>query len=421
MIRASSSAFILSQEGELHSMFFMNYGGMETASGRVLKYAEDLKQVEGTMYQSTKDKVENSLDNLKKSVEIMEKFLEEHKDDNTRGGSGRSRRSMIDYEEMDKRYVTREEFNERMDQVDERLDNLDKKVDGIFDKLDQLLQKSVSVVSDAVDTVRCAVIPDPYDPKNATDASAKPYLNLPETATKSEKKKKDKSNRKLMRQNHELLSKVTEEVRQNCDYHELIECAELISYWFDQRFEPSRYPKGGFNADYIFRYAEQVIGAYAYHWVQGELQLKKFVEEFKTWCDDLSSRGKNNTYMYPFSVGKINYTKDWIESDVVASKDNYKWVTLATFLSEGLSFVSRSYNKFADMYIDNDHYDNLLDVFLDSVDPNRGAIANASSEGDVCNSDRKFSTLCKEYLSLESTIISDEDRYNMLDQPVCFA
>lgn len=55
-------------------MFFMNYGGMETASARVLKYAEDLKHVEGTMYQSTKDRVENSLGNLKKSVEIMEKF-----------------------------------------------------------------------------------------------------------------------------------------------------------------------------------------------------------------------------------------------------------------------------------------------------------------------------------------------------------
>lgn len=405
-------------------MFFMNYGGMETASGRVLKYAEDLKQVEGTMYQSTKDRVENSLDNLKKSVEIMEKFLDEHKDDNTRGGSGRSRHYMIDYEEMDKRYVTKEEFNElkaRVDGLDKKVDGLDKKVDDVLDKLGQLLDKSVSAVSDAVDTVKCAIVPDPYDPKNATDASAKPYLNLPETATKSEKKKKDKSNRKLMRQNHELLSKVPEEVRQNCDYHELIECAELVSYWFEQRFEPSRYPKMGFNADLIFKYAEQIIGAYSYYWVQGEYHLKKFVEEFRTWCDDLSSTGKNNIYLYPFSVGKINYTQDWIESDTVASRDNYTWATLATFLSEGLSFISKSYHKFANMYFEKDHYDNLLDVFLDKVDPNRGAIAHASGEGDVCNSDRKFAKLCEKYCSIESTIIPDEDRYNMLDQEICFA
>ena len=412
--------FYLYQEGELHNMFFMNYGGMDTASARVLKYAEDLKQVEGTMYQSTKDKVENSLENLKKSVEIMEKFLEEHKDDNTRGGSGRSRRQMIDYKEMDKRYVTRKEFNERMDQVDERLDNLDKKVDGIFDKLDELLKKSVSVVSDVADSIKSTVILDPYDPKFAEDESTKPYLNLPDTATKSEKKKKEKNNRKLMRQNHELLSKVPEEVRQNCDYHELIGCAELVSYWFDHRFKPDCYPKYGFNADLIFKYAEQVIGAYAYYWVQGEYQLRKFVEEFRTWCDDLSASGKNNTYLYPFSVGRIHYTRDWVESDTIACRDNYKWVTLATFLSAGLSFVSKSYHKFANIYFEKDHYDDLLDVFLDKIDPDRGAIADASGDGDVCNSDRKFSRLCEKYFTLESTIIPN-DRYNMLDQEICFA
>ena len=392
-------------------MFFMNYGGMETASARVLKYAEDLKQVEGTMYQSTKDRVENSLDNLKKSVEIMEKFLEEHKDDNTRGGSGRLRRSMIDYEEMDKRYVTREEFNERMDQVDERLDNLDKKVDGIFDKLDQLLQKSVSVVSDVAESVKSVAIPDPYDPKNATDASTKPYLNLPENATKSEKKKKDKSIRKLMRQNHELLSKFPEEVRQNCDYHEPVECAELISYWFDHRFKPNCYPKYGFNADLIFKYAEQVIGAYAYYWVQGEHQLKKFVKEFRTWCDNLSEC--NNTYMYPFSVGKIYYTQDWIESDATASKDNYRWVTLATFLSEGLRCISKSYFKFANCYISRKHFDDLGDIFSDEFFNNE-SIIDAGSAG-IVSGESIFTVLCRKYCTLESTIISDEDRYNMLE------
>ena len=394
-------------------MFFMNYGGMETASARVLKYAEDLKHVEGTMYQSTKDRVENSLGDLKKSVEIMEKFLKEHKDDNTRGGSSRPRRSMIDYEEMDKRYVTKEEFNELKD----RVEGLDKKVDDVLDKLGQLLQKSVSVVSDAVDTVKCAVIPDPYDPKNATDASTKPYLNLPETATKSEKKKKDKSNRKLMRQNHELFSKVPEEVRQNCDYHEPVECAELISYWFNHRFEPSRYPKGGFNADHIFKYAEQVIGAYAYYWMQGEHQLKKFVEEFRTWCDDLSE--SNNTYMYPFSVGKIYYTQEWIESDATASKDNYKWVTLATFLSEGLRCISKSYSKFANCYISRKHFDDLGDIFSDEFFDNR-SIVDAGSAG-IISGESIFTALCRKYCTLESTIMSDEDRYNMLDTEICFA
>ena len=394
-------------------MFFMNYGGMETASARVLKYAEDLKQVECTMYQSTKDKVENSLDNLKKSVEIMEKFLEEHKDDNTRGGSGRSRRSMIDYEEMDKRYVTKEEFNELRD----RVEGLDKKVDDVLDKLGQLLDKSVSVVSDAVDTVKCAVISDPYDPKNATDASTKPYLNLPENATKSEKKKKDKSIRKLMRQNHELLSKFPEEVRQNCDYHELIRCAELVSYWFDHRFKPDCYPKYGFNADLIFKYAEQVIGAYAYYWVQGEHQLKKFVEEFRTWCDNLSE--SNNTYMYPFSVGKIYYTQEWIESDATASKDNYKWVTLATFLSEGLRFISKSYSKFANCYISRKHFDDLGDIFSDEFFNNE-SIVDAGSAG-IFSGESTFTALCRKYCTLESTIISDEDRYNMLDTEICFA
>ena len=394
-------------------MFFMNYGGMETASARVLKYAEDLKQVECTMYQSTKDKVETSLENLKKSVEIMEKFLEEHKDDNTRGGSSRSRRSMIDYEEMDKRYVTKEEFNELRD----RVEGLDKKVDDVLDKLGQLLDKSVSVVSDAVDTVKCAVIPDPYDPKNATDASTKPYLNLPENATKSEKKKKDKSIRKLMRQNHELLSKFPEEVRQNCDYHELISGAELVSYWFDHRFKPDCYPKYGFNADLIFKYAEQVIGAYAYYWVQGEHQLKKFVEEFKTWCDDLSK--SNNTYMYPFSVGKIYYNQEWIESDATASKDNYKWVTLATFLSEGLRFISKSYSKFANCYISSKHFDDLGDIFSDEFFNNE-SIVDAGSAG-IVSGESKFTALCRKYCTLESTIISDEDRYNMLDTEICFA
>lgn len=394
-------------------MFFMNYGGMETASARVLKYAEDLKQVEGTMYQSTKDRVENSLDNLKKSVEIMEKFLEEHKDDNTRGGSGRSRHSMIDYEEMDKRYVTKEEFNELRD----RVEGLDKKVDDVLDKLGQLLDKSVSVVSDAVDTVKCAVIPDPYDPKNATDASTKPYLNLPENATKSDKKKKDKSIRKLMRQNHELLSKFPEEVRQNCDYHELIGCAELVSYWFDHRFKPDCYPKYGFNADLIFKYAEQVIGAYAYYWVQGEHQLKKFVEEFRTWCDNLSE--SNNTYMYPFSVGKIYYTQEWIESDATASKDNYKWVTLATFLSEGLRCISKSYSKFANCYISRKHFDDLGDIFSDEFFDNE-SIVDAGSAG-IVSGESTFTALCRKYCTLESTIISDEDRYNMLDTEICFA
>ena len=394
-------------------MFFMNYGGMETASVRVLKYAEDLKQVEGTMYQSTKDRVENSLDNLKKSVEIMEKFLEEHKDDNTRGGSGRSRRSMIDYDEMDKRYVTKEEFNELRD----RVEGLDKKVDDVLDKLGQLLDKSATVVSDAVDTVKCAVIPDPYDPKNATDASTKPYLNLPENATKSDKKKKDKSIRKLMRQNHELLSKFPEEVRQNCDYHELIRCAELVSYWFDHRFEPDCYPKYGFNADLIFKYAEQVIGAYAYYWVQGEHQLKKFVEEFRTWCDDLSE--SNNTYMYPFSVGKIYYTQEWIESDATASKDNYKWVTLATFLSEGLRCISKSYSKFANCYISRKHFDDLGDIFSDEFFDNE-SIVDAGSAG-IVSGESTFTALCRKYCTLESTIISDEDRYNMLDTEICFA
>ena len=394
-------------------MFFMNYGGMETASARVLKYAEDLKHVEGTMYQSTKDRVENSLENLKKSVEIMEKFLEEHKDDNTRGGSGRSRHSMIDYEEMDKRYVTKEEFNE----LKGRVEGLDNKVDEVLDKLGQLLQKSVSVVSDVSESVKSAVIPDPYDPKNATDASTKPYLNLPETATKSEKKKKDKSNRKLMRQNHELLSKVPEEVRQNCDYHEPVECAELISYWFDHRFEPSRYPKSGFNADHIFKYAEQVIGAYAYYWVQGEHQLKKFVGEFRTWCDNLSE--SNNTYMYPFSVGKIHYTQEWVESDATASKYNYKWVTLATFLSEGLRCISKSYSKFANCYISKKHFDDLGDIFSDEFFNNE-SIVDAGSAG-IVSGESTFTALCRKYCTLESTIISDEDRYNMLDTEICFA
>lgn len=68
---------------------------------------------------------------------------------------------MIDYEEMDKRYVTKEEFNELRD----RVEGLDRKVDDVLDKLGQLLDKSVSVVSDAIDTVKCAVIPDPYDSK----------------------------------------------------------------------------------------------------------------------------------------------------------------------------------------------------------------------------------------------------------------
>ena len=394
-------------------MFFMNYGGMETASARVLKYAEDLKQVEGTMYQSTKDRVENSLENLKKSVEIMEKFLEEHKDDNTRGGSSRSRHSMIDYEVMDKRYVTKEEFNELRD----RVEGLDKKVDDVLDKLGQLLDKSVSVVSDAVDTVKCAVIPDPYDPKNATDASTKPYLNLPENATKSEKKKKDKSIRKLMRQNHELLSKVPEEVRQNCDYHELIRCSELMNYWFDHRFKPDCYPKYGFNADLIFKYAEQVIGAYAYYWVQGEHQLKKFVKEFRTWCDNLSEC--NNTYMYPFSVGKIYYTQEWIESDATASKDNYRWVTLATFLSEGLRCISKSYFKFANCYISRKHFDDLGDIFSDEFFDNE-SIVDAGSAG-IISGESIFTALCRKYCTLESTIISDEDRYNMLDAEICFA
>lgn len=394
-------------------MFFMNYGGMETASARVLKYAEDLKHVEGTMYQSTRDRVENSLENLKKSVDIMEKFLEKHKDDNTRGGSSRSRHSMIDYEEMDKRYVTKEEFNELKGKVE----GLDKKVDDVLDKLGQLLQKSVSVVSDVAESVKSAVVLDPYDPKNATDASTEPYLNLPETATKSEKKKKDKSNRKLMRQNHELLSKVPEEVRQNCDYHEPVECAELIRYWFDHRFEPSRYPKGGFNADHIFKYAEQVIGAYAYYWVQGEQQLKKFVEEFRTWCDNLSE--SNNTYMYPFSVGKIYYTQEWIESDATASKDNYRWVTLATFLSEGLRCISKSYSKFANCYISRKHFDDLGDIFSDEFFNNE-SIVDAGSAG-IVSGESKFTALCRKYCTLESTIISDEDRYNMLDTEICFA
>lgn len=402
-------------------MFFMNYGGMETASARVLKYAEDLKQVEGTMYQSTKDKVENSLDNLKKSVEIMEKFLEEHKDDNTRGGSGRSRRSMIDYEEMDKRYVTREEFNERMDQVDERLDNLDKKVDVIFDKLDQLLQKSVSVVSDVAESVKSAVIPDPYDPKNATDASTKPYLNLPKNATKSEKKKKDKSIRKLMRQNHELLSKFPEEVRQNCNYHELIECSRLISYWFNMRFDPSRYPKNGFNAELIFKYTEQIIGAYAYYWAQGQPKLSKFVSEFKQWCDELATNGRNISYLYPYSVGKIQYSEDWIETDTVASADDYRWATLATFLSDSMRLVSKSYRKFADSYFDMNRIDNLLDIFYDKLHVNDDRFVKAVSRGSVDCSKDKFDRVSLVYCTLESEEISDEDRYNMLDNEIVFA
>ena len=387
-------------------MFFMNYSGMETASARVLKYAQDLNHVEGTMYQSTKDKVENSIKNCEKSIEIMKKFLEEHKDDNTSSGSGR--RSMIDYEEMDKRYVTREEFNEKMDE-------LNGKVDDVLDKLGQLLQKSVSAVSDIAESVKSTVIPDPYDPKFAKDESTKPYLNLPDNATKSEKRKKEKDNRKLMRQNHELLSKLSEEVRQNCNYHELIECAELVSYWFDHRFKPDQYPTQGYNADLILKYTEQVIGAYAYYWVQGDVKLNQFVSEFKKWCDNLSQ--SNNSYMYPYSVGKIKYTDEWVESDAVASNDDYKWVMLSSFLSSAIACVSKSYSKFRKAYFQKDRYDDLVDTFGEE-----GRIACAVFKGDVCDSDSKLSRLCGAYCRLESTYISDEDRYNtMLDQPVCFA
>lgn len=416
MIRVSSSAFILSQEGDLGRMFFMNYSGLENTSSKMLKYATDLKQVQGTMYASTKEKLENSIKNCEESLEIMKEFLEQHKDDNTKNGDSR-RVSMRDYEEMDKRYVTKEEFNELKDKVD----GLDKKVDDVLDKLGQLLQKSVSVVSDAVDTVKCAVVPDPYDPKNATNNSTKPYLNLPENATKSEKKKKDKSIRKLMRQNHELLSKFPEEVRQNCNYHEFIECSDLISHWFNMRFEPSRYPKNGFNAEFILKYSEQIIGAYAYYWSQGETKLSEFVTGFKQWCDELAVSGKNVSYLYPYSVGKIQYNAEWIETDSVACANDYRWATLATFLSDGFRLVSKSYSRFVDSYYDINHSDNLLDIFFDKLGIDDELFIRAINKGSVDCMRDKFERVSPTYCTLESGESFDVDRYNMLDKEIVFA
>ena len=135
------------------------------------------------------------------------------------------------------------------------------------------------------------------------------------------------------------------------------------------------------------------------------------------YLDDLSE--SNNTYMYPFSVGKIYYTQEWIESDATASEDNYKWVTLATFLSEGLRFISKSYSAFANSYISREHFDDLGDIFSDEFFDNE-SIVHAGDAG-IFSSQSKFTALCRKYCTLESTIISDEDRYNMLDTEICFA
>lgn len=403
-------------------MFFMNYGGLENTSVKMLKYAMDLQQVEGTMYASTKDKVEKSIDNLEKSLEIMKGFLEAHKDDNTKGGG--ARRTVIDYDELDKRYVTKEEFNK-----------LDKKVDDVLDKLGQLLDKSVSIVSDAVDTVKSAVVPDEYDPKFASTTESKPYIDLPDTATKSEKHKKAKDLRKLMRKNHELLNNVPEEIGAATGFKEMVECTELIKQWFNCRFHPSNYPCKGFNAENIYNYTQQIIGAYAYYWNQGAIAKKDFINGFKTWCDEIKS-GKPNPYVLPSVVADIKYTPDWFKQHGMFSDRNGAAVTLMYAMCNAMVRYSDSYGEFSDCYadrnphnrkrlidlIDNDIYDNI-DTAYDQDEFFKFIVRGRK----FCKNLETFKIEGQAYFTQiagnESSSQSD-DRYNipeMLDQEVCFA
>ena len=403
-------------------MFFMNYSGLENTSIKMLKYAMDLQQVEGTMYASTKEKVEKGIDNLEKSLEIMKGFLEAHKDDNTKGGG--ARRTVIDYDELDKRYVTKEEFNK-----------LDKKVDDVLDKLGKLLDRSVSVVSDAVDTVKSAVVPDEYDPKFASTTESKPYIDLSDTATKSEKHKKAKDLRKLMRKNHELLNNVPEEIGTATGFKEMVECTELIKHWFNCRFHPSNYPCKGFNAENIYNYTQQIIGAYAYYWNQGVIAKKNFIGEFKAWCDELKS-GKSNPYVLPSVVADIKYTPDWFKQHGMFSDRNGVAVTLMYAMCSAMVHYSDSYGEFSDCYadrnpgnrkrlidlIDNDIYDNIdnvhdQDEFFKFIVKGREFGKNLET----------FKTEGQPYFT---QIAGNEDssqsgdRYNipeMLDQEVCFA
>ena len=403
-------------------MFFMNYGGLQNTSIKMLKYAMDLQQVEGTMYASTKEKVEKSIDNLEKSLEIMKGFLEAHKDDNTKGGG--ARRTVIDYDELDKRYVTKEEFNK-----------LDKKVDDVLDKLGQLLDRSVSVACDAVETVKSAIVPDEYDPKFASTAESKPYIDLPATATKSEKHKKAKDLRKLMRRNHELLNNVPEEIGAATGFKEMVECTELIKHWFNCRFHPSNYPSKGFNADNIYNYTQQIIGAYVYYWNQGVVAKKNFINEFNAWCDEIKS-GKPNPYVLPSIVADIKYTPEWFKQHRMFTDRNGTAVALMYAISNAMSRYSASYEEFSDCYlnrnpdnrkrlvdlIDNDIYDNIdnvhdQDEFFKFICNGRKFIRNLEtfkSEGQ-----RYFTSIAEIGDPSQS-----DDRYNipeMLDQEVCFA
>lgn len=410
-------------------MFFMNYSGLENTSIKMLKYAMDLQHVEGTMYASTKEKVEKGIDNLEKSLEIMKGFLEAHKDDNTKGGC--ARRTAIDYDELDKRYVTKEQFNK----LDKKVDELDKKVDDVLDKLGQLLDKSVSVVSDAVDTVKSVVVPDEYDPKFASTAESKPYIDLPDTATKSEKHKKAKDLRKLMRKNHELINNVPEEIGAATGFKEMVECTELIKHWFNCRFHPSNYPCKGFNAGNIYNYTQQIIGAYAYYLNQGPIAKKDFINEFKTWCDEIKS-GKLNPYVLPSVVADIKYTPDWFKQHGMFSGKNGDAVTLMYAMCGAMVRYSDSYGEFSDCYAD--RYSHNRKRLIDLIDYDiYDNIDNAYDQDEFFKfivKGRKFSKNLEAFKTEGQAYFTQiagnesssqaDDRYNipeMLDQEVCFA
>lgn len=403
-------------------MFFMNYSGLENTSSKLLKYAMDLENVQRTMYASTKEKLETSIKNCEESLEIMKSFLEQHKDDNTSGGSGRNRRAygQQDQDELDKRYVTKDEFNEKMDEVND-------KIDDILDKLGQLLDKSVSAVSDAVDTVKCTIVPDEYDPKFASNES-KPYIDTSKHSKKSEIKKRKNDLRKLMRSDHQLLNNVVGEIRSAVNFHEVIECSELIEYWFNHRFHPDHYPSKGFRAENIPHYTEYIAGAYAYYWSQGACELRKFVDEFKQWCDEISQPGVKNPYVLPSSVGHIKYTSEWIKDHTSWEKDEYRWITLTCALSSALYTASGSYSKFL---TNNDFLDDLGSV-MDNYRSEGGEFegdkefSHAVSLGLSCgaNSIEKLLMNGPKVFSIEgiSADASDDlNRYNYLDKEICFA